>query len=117
MAVYVDDMKAKYGRMRMCHMIADSDAELHAMADRIGVARRWHQHPPEHDSHYDICLAKRVIAVRSGAIEITMRQAAAMIKRRRLTGAMGSPNDALARRGAYTNGALRAKQFELHAGP
>lgn len=117
MSVYVDDMKAKYGRMRMCHMIADSDAELHAMAERIGVARRWHQHPPEHDSHYDICLAKRGMAVQAGAIEITMRQAAAMIKQRRLTGAMGSPDDALARRGAYTDRAPRAKQSELHAGP
>lgn len=24
-------------------MIADTEAELHAMADRIGVARRWYQ--------------------------------------------------------------------------
>jgi hypothetical protein len=44
--VYVDDMRAKYGRMVMCHLIADTDAELHAMAKAIGVARRWHQAPP-----------------------------------------------------------------------
>lgn len=46
MTVYVDDMRAPFGRMKMCHMVADSDAELHAMAARIGVARRWHQAPP-----------------------------------------------------------------------
>jgi hypothetical protein len=32
----------------VCHMIADTEAELHAMAARIGVARRWCQ-----GDHYD----------------------------------------------------------------
>lgn len=66
MSVYVDDMQARYGRMVMCHMIADTPDELHAMADRIGVARRWHQ-----GDHYDICKAKRRLAVSFGAIELT----------------------------------------------
>ncbi|KVR21661.1 hypothetical protein WK13_34555 [Burkholderia ubonensis] len=91
MAVYVDDMKAKYGRMTMCHMIADTDAELHAMAAQIGVARRWWQAPPRHDSHYDICLSMRKKAVELGAVEITMRECAAMNYRRRHTGSLGRP--------------------------
>ncbi len=45
MTVYVDDMQAQYGRMKMCHMIADTDEELHAMADLIGIARKWWQSP------------------------------------------------------------------------
>lgn len=54
MAVYVADMKAKFGRMVMCHMLADSDEELHAMAQSIGVARDWHQKAGTVHSHYDI---------------------------------------------------------------
>lgn len=95
MTVYVDDMKADFkpthagaqGRTYvMSHMIADSDAELHAMADRIGVARKWHQAPPTHDSHYDITQSKRELAIKAGALPITLRQLAAMSSYRRFTG-------------------------------
>lgn len=95
MTVYVDDMRAKYGRMVMCHMLADTDEELHAMADAIGVARRWWQAPPRHDSHYDIALSKRAAAIAAGAIEITWRQAGSMVMRRRITGVLGSHTDAI----------------------
>jgi hypothetical protein len=84
MTVYVDDMKAKFGRMVMCHMIADTDAELHAMADKIGVSRRWHQKPPKaSSSHYDIALSKRALAVAAGAKEITWADASLMTLLRR----------------------------------
>lgn len=91
--MYVDDMRAKYGRMVMCHMLADTDRELHAMAGRIGVARRWWQAPP-HDSHYDIARSKRTLAVAAGAVEITWKQAGCMNLRRRATGVLGAPRDA-----------------------
>jgi hypothetical protein len=95
MTVYVDDMRARYGRMVMCHMLADADDELHAMAARIGVARRWWQSPEKTSgSHYDIALSKRALAVQSGAVEITLRQAAAMNMRRRITGRLGAPGEA-----------------------
>lgn len=68
MAVYVDDAKNKYGRMIMCHMLADSLEELHEMADRIGVSRHWYQH--KNVPHYDVCKTKRALAVRYGAQEI-----------------------------------------------
>lgn len=84
MAVYVDDMNAKYGRMIMCHMLADTDDELHAMADLIGVDRRWHQKAGTPQSHYDICLAKRSAAVKRGAKEITVRDSAMLIRKKRL---------------------------------
>ena len=94
MTVYVDDMRAAFGRMVMCHMIADSDEELHAMAGRIGIQRRWHQAPPRHPSHYDIALSKRALAVAAGALEITWKQTSAMCARRRVTGSLGNPADA-----------------------
>lgn len=97
MAVYVDDMRANYGRLVMCHMLADTDVELHAMADVIGVARKWWQSPAKTSgSHYDIALSKRALAVAAGAIEITMREAGAMNARRRVTGELGSPTTAWA---------------------
>ncbi|MGB1561571.1 MAG: DUF4031 domain-containing protein [Sinimarinibacterium flocculans] len=83
MTVYVDTMRARYGRMVMCHMLADTDDELHAMADRIGVSRRWHQKPGTAGSHYDICLAKRALALEAGAVEITWREAGRMVMERR----------------------------------
>lgn len=91
MTVYVDDMKAKFGRMIMCHMIADTDEELHEMASKIGVKRKWHQKPGTHNSHYDICLQMRDKAVTLGATEITWRQAGLMTMYRRKTGVLGTP--------------------------
>lgn len=80
MSVYVDNMRARFGRMVMCHMVADSLDELHAMADRIGVARRWFQNKPRMP-HYDICLAKRALAVQHGAVEIEWREVPKLLRR------------------------------------
>lgn len=92
MTVFVDDMNAGFGRMKMSHMLADTDAELHAMADKIGVARRWWQSPEKTSgSHYDIALSKKVLAIAAGAVPITLRQCGAMNMRRRITGHLGPP--------------------------
>lgn len=82
-SVYVDDMQAGYGCMVMSHMIADSREELDAMADKIGVRRRWLQYPGTYKEHYDICQSKRALAVAYGAIEIDMRQLGQMLRKRR----------------------------------
>jgi hypothetical protein len=69
MTVYVDDVRHKFSYMVMCHLWADSDEELHAMADRIGIARRWFQQPPKASwKHYDISLSKKALALQHGAI-------------------------------------------------
>lgn len=90
MAVYVDKMRAPYRGMIMCHMLADNTDELLAMADRIGVARRWIQNRGTRFEHFDICLAKRAAAVRAGAIEIGRRDLGEILRGRRpLTAANG----------------------------
>lgn len=95
MTVYVDNMRAPLGPHLMCHMLADSDPELHAMAARIGMERRRHQKPGA-GSHYDISQSRRALAVALGAVEISWKQASAMVLRRRITGALGQPEDAVA---------------------
>lgn len=81
--VYVDNMRAKYGRMIMCHMVADTDEELLRMAGIIGVSRRWHQKPGTYHSHFDVCLVKRALAVQHGAREVTMKELGRMLAKRR----------------------------------
>ena len=80
MTVYVDDMRARFGRMVMCHMVADTTPELLAMADRIGVSRRWLQHAGTSREHFDISLTKRRAAVAAGAKEVTTRELARMLR-------------------------------------
>jgi hypothetical protein len=87
MAVYVDDARHKYGRMIMCHMVADNDGELHEMAARIGVARKHHQKAGTYRSHYDVCMSMRAKAVSFGAVEIDRYGLAAILKRKRLQAA------------------------------
>lgn len=53
----------------MCHMWSDSPAELHAMADHIGLARKWFQQPPKASwEHYDVSLSLKAKALAAGAV-------------------------------------------------
>lgn len=96
MAVYVDNTKTSYGRMRMCHMLADTTDELLAMADHIGIARKWLQKAGTPQEHLDICMAKRVSAVRAGAVEITWRETALLIRRKRAALGVNATEQAIA---------------------
>lgn len=93
MTVYVDDMEASYNpshapgrRYVMCHMIADTDRELHRMADKIGVARKWFQ-----GDHYDITKSKKALAIKAGAKLIPVRTLSRMAINRRCGWPMGTP--------------------------
>lgn len=83
MAVYVDSMRALVGRMVMCHMLADTSAELLAMADTIGVDRRWLQDGDTPREHFDISLDRRRRALVAGAQVITRRELGMLLRRRR----------------------------------
>ena len=119
MTVYVDDMRAQFGRMVMCHMLADNDAELLKMADAIGMQRKWHQYPGTHRSHFDIALSKRAEAVKAGAKEITWRETGMVTRHRRLvaqgkaepqsiSGILGDSTGAMAAAWFGTTGAEKA---------
>jgi hypothetical protein len=92
MAVYVDNMRAKVRGMVMCHMLADSTAELLAMADRIGVDRKHLQDAGTYREHFDICLTKRSAAVAAGAREVSMPTMGRIIRDRR-DGVRGEVSD------------------------
>lgn len=74
----------QFGRMKMSHMVADTTAELLAMADKIGVARQWIQHKGGVHEHFDIAISKRKLAVKYGAKEISFHQLGVFLNKRRL---------------------------------
>lgn len=78
MSVYVDNSEIKFGRMVMSHMGADSLPELHLMAERIGLRRRWFQ--DGRFPHYDVSQSKKREAIALGAIEVTSQELVKIIK-------------------------------------
>lgn len=83
MAVYVDAAMHPYGRMKMSHMMADTTAELLEMAHRIGVARRWLQNAGTPTEHFDVCAAKRDLAVSAGAKPVNGRELVYVVRAKR----------------------------------
>lgn len=83
MTVYVDPARHPYGRMVMCHMLADTTEELLAMADAIEVDRKWIQRAGTVYEHFDISKGKRNLAIIKGAQEVDSRFMGKLIKARR----------------------------------
>ncbi len=75
MSVYVDDMRPVTNKRRNwrypdhCHMLADTDAELEAMAKRLQLDKSW-----RHGDHYDLTWGKRIRAIWCGAIPLSTRE-------------------------------------------
>jgi len=79
MAVYVDElfcteaMQSKRWRYSAaCHMWADTLEELHAMAGKLGLKMSWFQNH-ERLPHYDLTINKRALALRLGAVKMSLR--------------------------------------------
>jgi hypothetical protein len=85
MSVYVDDMRlqARVGRInaRWSHLTADTPAELHAFAARIGLRRAWFQDKPGGRWHYDVTDSKRAQAIAAGAHPIGYRDMPQLMRR------------------------------------
>jgi hypothetical protein len=78
MAVYIDNLvmavpNKNWPYKKSCHLIADTEKELHAFAECIGLKRSWFQENSSID-HYDLTASKRVQAVKNGARQLSMKQ-------------------------------------------
>jgi hypothetical protein len=86
MTCYVDTVRsypaAGLRYTEFCHLLADSEEELHAMADSLGMPRRFFQSHAWR-WHYDLPAHLREEAVRNGAVEVTMHFVGSLLKSRR----------------------------------
>ena len=79
MSILVDESQVwPNGVGLWCHMMSDIQgpaglAELHAMADRIGMSRSWFQNKPRHP-HYDLRPSARALAIAAGAEAVTSNE-------------------------------------------
>jgi hypothetical protein len=86
MTCYVDSLRsypdAGFRYAEFCHLLADTREELHAMADRLGVPRRFFQDHPWR-WHYDLPQHLRAAAIEHGATPVTMHFVGSLLKQRR----------------------------------
>lgn len=86
MTVYVDDMDepATVGRLtrRWCHLVADSSAELAEFGAALGLASRWLQDAGTPSEHFDVTVGMRQRALAFGAVPVTTRELATVLRRR-----------------------------------
>jgi hypothetical protein len=81
MGVYVDRLRDWGWRLGpSCHLLADTNEDLHAFAARLGLRRSWFQASAS-GPHYDLTAQKRDLAVRLGAVELDDRSFHALLCR------------------------------------
>ena len=96
MALYVDNARIPYGRMKMCHMLADSHGELADAANKLGLKPVWIQHLGTDREHFDISMSKRQEAIkRLGALQVTSRCLVSLTRQKRLHGQRGGLSGAI----------------------
>lgn len=91
--VYVDEVQeyarvagpAKRWGRKWSHMTADTEEELHAMAQAIGLKRSYFQRRGGNPAldHYDVTPPKREAAVKRGAVQETTAQFMERLRRLR----------------------------------
>ena len=84
MSVYVDRLRAvptsrAWRWPQAAHLVADSEAELHAFAASIGLLRAWYQ--PRSFPHYDLTPSRWRRAVQRGAQIVERRELVAVMRR------------------------------------
>ncbi|MCB1387183.1 MAG: DUF4031 domain-containing protein [Nitratireductor sp.] len=85
MAVYVDAAIWHWKGRKWCHLMADSEAELHRFAWRLGLHRSSYQGPPRtRTAHYDITGFERDRAIRLGALAVGRGEIVELVRRVRV---------------------------------
>lgn len=81
MTVYIDPavFKKPGGKKNYCHVAADTEAELHAFAAKIGLKRHFFHAGAKH-VHYDLAEERRTAALVAGAVEVTSRELARLAR-------------------------------------
>lgn len=79
MGVYVDEIRSWWWALPpfhrgSCHLTADTEAELHELAERIGLRRVWFQ--PKSRPHYDLTPYGRELALAAGATFVPAKEQA-----------------------------------------
>lgn len=86
MACYVDTVRsypdAGLRFTDFCHLLADTREELHAIADTLGIPRRFFQDHPWR-WHHDLPAHLRPRAIELGARELTLREVGLLLRARR----------------------------------
>ncbi len=86
MSVYVDDTRAPgpwfSHQAYWSRLSADSRAELHAFAERIGLFRSWFDDQPRGRWHYPVTDSRRRDALFVGARRVTAAELDAIFARR-----------------------------------
>ena len=85
MGVYVDDAIWPWRGRRWCHLVADTEEELHAFGDRLGLQRKWFQQRADRpwQDHYDLHETARDVAIALGAQPISWREMALHVRAKR----------------------------------
>ena len=86
LTVYVDDWRQRATirerEDRWSHLVADDPGELHAMAARLGIPPRGYQRHRRSAAlnHYDLPESLRLRAIELGAVAITWRDLARLLR-------------------------------------
>lgn len=87
----MDNYFARYGRMLLSHMIADTHDELIAMVQAIGVPMRHIQYEGTAREHFDVSKQMRNLALAHGAIAVSCKELVRMIQYRERNGRLWNP--------------------------
>jgi hypothetical protein len=92
LTVYVDDWRQRatirQREDRWSHLLADDPEELHALATQLGIPLRGYQRHRRSSAlnHYDLPESLRLQAIALGAVPVTWRQMARLIREWRRAG-------------------------------